>query len=112
MPIVDSLLNDPESIARAIELKQMKWRATGLLLAVTAVFVVVTVTTDGTGWAGYIEAAAEAAMVGGVADWFAVTALFRHPLRIPIPHTAIIPNRKDQIGRSLGSFVQDNFLND
>ena len=68
------------------------------------------ITTDGSGWSGYAEAAAEAAMVGGVADWFAVTALFRHPLRLPIPHTAIIPNRKDQIGESLGDFVQDNFL--
>ena len=88
----------------------MKLRATGLLLAVTALFVVMRITTDGDGWAGYVEAAAEAAMVGGVADWFAVTALFRHPLGIPIPHTAIIPNRKDQIGASLGTFVQDHFL--
>ena len=88
----------------------MKWRATGLLLVVAAVFIVVRTTTDSDGWAGYVEAAAEAAMVGGVADWFAVTALFRHPLGIPIPHTAIIPNRKDQIGRSLGTFVQENFL--
>src|SRR3569833_139943 len=50
-------------------------------------------------------------MVGGVADWFAVTALFRHPLGIPIPHTAIVPSRKDRVGRSLGNFVQKNFLN-
>lgn len=88
----------------------MKWRATGLLVAAATVFVVMRVATDGTGWAGYVTAAAEAAMVGGVADWFAVTALFRHPLGIPIPHTAIIPRRKDQIGQSLGTFVQDNFL--
>ena len=67
-------------------------------------------TTDGDGWSGYAIAVAEAAMVGGVADWFAVTALFRHPLGLPIPHTAIIPKRKDQIGASLGEFVQDNFL--
>ena len=49
-------------------------------------------------------------MVGALADWFAVTALFRHPLGLPIPHTAIIPKRKDEIGRSLGEFVQGNFL--
>ena len=66
--------------------------------------------TDGDGWAGYVEAAAEAAMIGGLADWFAVTALFKHPLGIPIPHTAIIPRRKDAIGASLGEFVQDNFF--
>jgi uncharacterized membrane-anchored protein YjiN (DUF445 family) len=61
-------------------------------------------------WVGYIRATAEAAMVGGVADWFAITALFRHPLGVRIPHTAIIPQRKDRIGRSLGNFVQNNFL--
>lgn len=97
---------------RAADLRRMKRRATGLLLAATALFVILRITTDGDGWSGYVEAAAEAAMVGGVADWFAVTALFRHPLRLPIPHTAIIPTRKDQIGASLGTFVQDNFLND
>ncbi len=97
---------------RAADLRRMKWRASGLLVAVTVLFVVMRSVTDGSGWAGYVEAAAEAAMVGGVADWFAVTALFRHPLGIPIPHTAIIPNRKDQIGHSLGTFVQDNFLDD
>jgi len=95
---------------RRKELRKHKTRATGLLLFATAIFLVLIITTDGSGWTGYAEAAAEAAMVGGVADWFAVTALFRHPLRLPIPHTAIIPNRKDQIGESLGDFVQDNFL--
>ena len=95
---------DPASLRRA------KRRATGLLLAAAALFVVMRVLTDGDGWAGYVEAAAEAAMIGGLADWFAVTALFRHPLGIPIPHTAIIPRRKDAIGASLGEFVQDNFF--
>ena len=61
-------------------------------------------------WVGYVRAAAEAGMVGGLADWFAVTALFRRPLGLPIPHTAIIPRRKDEIGRSLGEFVETNFL--
>jgi uncharacterized membrane-anchored protein YjiN (DUF445 family) len=61
-------------------------------------------------WLAYVFATAEAAMVGGLADWFAVTALFRHPLGVPVPHTAIIPARKDQVGRSLGGFVQRHFL--
>lgn len=85
-------------------------RATALLVVATIVYVVMRITTDGAGWAGYVEAGAEAAMVGGIADWFAVTALFKHPLRLPIPHTAIVPKRKDEIGRALGEFVQDNFL--
>ena len=72
---------DQEDEHRRSELRKHKARATGLLLFATAAFVVVVITTDGTGWAGYAEAGAEAAMVGGVADWFAVTALFRHPLR-------------------------------
>ena len=61
-------------------------------------------------WVGYVGAAAEAGMVGALADWFAVTALFRHPLRIPIPHTAIIKRKKDQLGEGLGTFVRENFL--
>jgi uncharacterized membrane-anchored protein YjiN (DUF445 family) len=60
---------------------------------------------------GYVQAGAEAAMVGGVADWFAVTALFRRPLGLPIPHTALIVERKDQFAATLGQFVQENFLN-
>ncbi len=62
------------------------------------------------GWLGYVQATAEAAMVGGLADWFAVTALFRHPLGIPIPHTAIISTRKDRFGATLGSFIAESFL--
>ncbi|MDH3753331.1 MAG: DUF445 domain-containing protein [Acidimicrobiia bacterium] len=94
---------------RAVDLRRMKTRATMLLVATTAAFLVLRV-GGADGWRGYAIASAEAAMVGGLADWFAVTALFRHPLRIPIPHTAIIPTRKDQIGESLGDFVQQNFL--
>ena len=60
---------------------------------------------------GYVQAGAEASMVGGVADWFAVTALFRRPLGLPIPHTALIVERKDQFAATLGQFVQENFLN-
>jgi uncharacterized membrane-anchored protein YjiN (DUF445 family) len=90
-------------------LRRMKAVALSLLFAAAAVFVVTT-RHGGGGWVGYVRAFSEAAMVGALADWFAVTALFRHPLGIPIPHTAIIPHRKDQIGRSLGEFVEGNFL--
>ncbi|MEN9645319.1 MAG: hypothetical protein RL238_1988 [Actinomycetota bacterium] len=90
--------------------RRMKALALGLLLFVTAVFIVAKSQEDAHTWVGYVRALAEAAMVGALADWFAVTALFRHPLGVPIPHTAIIPNRKDQIGASLGDFVQENFL--
>ncbi|RNI20350.1 DUF445 domain-containing protein [Flexivirga caeni] len=85
----------------------MRLIATSLLAIAAVIFVV----THGHGglW-GYVNAAAEAAMVGAVADWFAVTALFRHPLGLKVPHTAIIPERKDSIGHSLEDFVTDNFL--
>src|SRR6478752_10608105 len=88
----------------------MKATATGLLVAVTIVFLLARWGEESHGWLGYLRAFAEAAMVGALADWFAVTALFRHPLGIPIPHTAIIPNRKDETGRTLGEFVETNFL--
>jgi len=91
-------------------LRRMKVVATAMFLTVTAIYVIARVTGDDTGVNGYVRAFAEAAMVGALADWFAVTALFRRPLGLPIPHTAIIPHRKDQIGRSLGEFVQGEFL--
>ena len=91
-------------------LRRMKRFATGLLVLAAVVFLVARSQEEHHSWVGYVRAFAEAAMVGALADWFAVTALFRHPLGIPIPHTAIVPKRKDQIGRSLGEFVQDNFL--
>lgn len=92
------------------QLTGMKRRATVLLLVAAVTFVVARLLEDDHGWLGWVRAAAEAAMVGGLADWFAVTALFRRPLGLPIPHTAIVPTRKDQIGESLGAFVQENFL--
>ncbi len=95
---------------RAAQLRQMKRRATGLLVAVSAVFVALAVQPSEAAWVGYALASAEGSMVGGLADWFAVTALFRHPLGIPIPHTAIIRRRKDQFAETLGAFVRDNFL--
>ena len=96
-------------LEKARALRRMKAVALSMLLAAAVVFVVTT-RHGGEGWVGYVRAFAEAAMVGALADWFAVTALFRYPLGIPIPHTAIIPHRKDQIGRSLGEFVEGNFL--
>jgi len=82
-----------------------------MLGGVTIVFLLVTALGGHSTTAGYVQATAEAAMVGGLADWFAVTALFRHPLGIPIPHTAIIVERKDRFAETLGEFVQDSFLN-
>jgi uncharacterized membrane-anchored protein YjiN (DUF445 family) len=96
---------------RARRLAAARRRAAALLAAVTAVFVAVTVAGVHGTLLGYVQAGAEAAMVGGVADWFAVTALFRRPLGLPIPHTALIVERKDQFAATLGQFVQENFLN-
>ncbi len=88
----------------------MRRFATGLLVAMALLFAVARMLeTAHPGW-GYVRSFAESAMVGGLADWFAVTALFRHPLGIPIPHTAIIPRNKDRIGDSLAAFLRDNFL--
>jgi len=92
----------------------MKLIATGFLVLATITYVLARwAESRGAGtWAGYVQAAAEAGMVGAIADWFAVTALFRRPLGLPIPHTAIIPTRKDALGRNLGEFVGENFLSD
>src|ERR1700721_2352568 len=96
---------------RTRRLAAARRRATALLGAVTVLFVVVTAVGAHGTFLSYLQAGAEAAMVGGVADWFAVTALFRHPLGLPIPHTAVIVERKDQFAATLGQFVQENFLN-
>src|SRR5579859_1759573 len=102
---------EPESVAvRTRRLAAARRRATALLAGVAALFLGVTVAgVHGTAL-GYVQAGAEAAMVGGIADWFAVTALFRRPLGLPIPHTALIVERKDQFAATLGQFVQENFL--
>lgn len=91
-------------------LRQMRRVATGLLIAVSILYVIAYVLERTHPWVAYVRAFAEAAMVGALADWFAVTALFRHPLGIPIPHTAVIPRSKDRIGEGLGRFVEENFL--
>jgi uncharacterized membrane-anchored protein YjiN (DUF445 family) len=88
----------------------MKVVATGLLVVMAAVFLATRALEPGYPWLGYVKSFAEAAMVGGLADWFAVTALFRHPLGLPIPHTAIIPRNKDRIGEALANFLRENFL--
>jgi uncharacterized membrane-anchored protein YjiN (DUF445 family) len=98
------------SIERAAALRRMKLVAGSLLLGAAVIYVLCRTVGHGSGVWGYVQAAAEASMVGGLADWFAVTALFRHPMRLPIPHTAIIPNKKDQIGEGLAGFVQQYFL--
>ncbi len=97
---------------RAKELAKMKRMATGLLLLMLIVFIVSRVFHGQFIWLGFVEATAEAAMVGALADWFAVTALFRYPLGMKIPHTAIIPNKKDGIAAQFGDFVQQNFLSE
>ncbi len=99
---------------RRRDLVRMKGRATALLLLAAAVYLLArrAEDADSPAWVGFARAAAEAGMVGGLADWFAVTALFRRPLGLPIPHTAIIPTRKDALGRSLSDFVGANFLSE
>ena len=104
-----TVLMGVEDPTRVRDLRRMKTTASGFL-AVTAAVFLATFALPGTTAVGFLRAAAEAGMVGGLADWFAVTALFRHPLGLPIPHTALIPNRKDQLGAQLGDFVTTNFL--
>jgi uncharacterized membrane-anchored protein YjiN (DUF445 family) len=112
MPVapVSGVVGEPMEL-RVRRLAAARRRATALLAGVTVVFVAVTVAGVRGTVPGYVQAGAEAAMIGGVADWFAVTALFRRPLGLPIPHTALIVERKDQFAATLGQFVQENFLN-
>jgi uncharacterized membrane-anchored protein YjiN (DUF445 family) len=105
---------DPQADAeRVAALRRMKVVALSFLVGATVVFLACRwAQAHGTApvWVGYVGSAAEAGMVGALADWFAVTALFKHPLGIPIPHTAIIKRKKDQLGEGLGTFVRENFL--
>ena len=104
---------DPETDAERLRsLRKMKGVALGFLIGATVIFLVCAaiLSRGGSSWLGYVRAAAEAGMVGALADWFAVTALFRHPMGLPIPHTAIIKRKKDQLGEGLGTFVRENFL--
>src|SRR5688500_8320139 len=106
-PALRQIVDDAE---KKKQLTHMQRLATGLLVLACLIFLLTHLLEPRYPWLGWIRATAEAAMIGGLADWFAVTALFRHPLGIPIPHTAIVPNRKDQVGRILGGFVQRHFM--
>jgi uncharacterized membrane-anchored protein YjiN (DUF445 family) len=99
-PVVDA--------QRRADLRRMRLVATGLLVLAAVVYVLTRGHEEG--WLGFVNAGAEASMVGAFADWFAVTAIFRHPLGLPIPHTALIPRKKEMIGRSLEEFVGENFM--
>ncbi|GAA3810295.1 MULTISPECIES: DUF445 domain-containing protein [Amycolatopsis] len=104
----------PDQEGKRRALRRMKLVALAFLLGATVIFLLTTWAQSAgwPGWVGYVRAAAEAGMVGALADWFAVTALFRRPLGLPIPHTAIIPSKKNMIGSSLGEFVGTNFLSE
>ena len=108
-PTGDHAADQAADVRRAHALRRMRAVALGLLLLAALVFVL---THDRDGFWGFVNAGAEASMVGAIADWFAVTALFRHPLGLPIPHTALIPRRKDELGRGLEEFVGENFLSE
>ena len=108
-PIGVTAAADSESTQRRA-LRRHRLLATGLLLLMAALFVATRFVTEPDDWVLLVQAGAEAALVGGLADWFAVTALFRRPLGLPIPHTAIVPRHKDRIGEGLGRFVERNFL--
>ncbi|HEY5882180.1 MAG TPA: DUF445 domain-containing protein [Nakamurella sp.] len=107
----EQLFSPSDEIKRRA-LRKMKVIATGALVLMAIIFVIAFSLEDQYPWLGYVRAMAEAGMVGALADWFAVTALFRRPLGLPIPHTAIIPTRKDAIGSSLSEFVATNFLSE
>src|SRR5438105_2789760 len=100
----------PDDAERQARLDAMKRRATALLGVALLIFVGASLYEGQFPWLGYVRATAEASLVGGLADWFAVTALFRHPLGLPIPHTAIVATRKERIAQILGNFVQNHFL--
>ncbi len=104
------MFSRPRARATLSDARGMKIFATGMLVAAAALYVACRIIGDVHPVIGFIKAFAEAGMVGGMADWFAVTALFRHPLGLPIPHTAIIPTNKDRIGDTLALFLRDNFL--
>lgn len=110
MPRTPMTQLSPADQERLRALRRMKAVALGALVFMAVVFVFAFAFQQRFDGLAYVRAAAEGGMVGALADWFAVTALFRRPLGLPIPHTAIIPNRKDEIGRSLGEFVETNFL--
>lgn len=102
----------PADFERLAQLRRMQAIALGLLGLMAVVFIVSFALQERYPWLGFVRAASEGGMVGALADWFAVTALFRHPLGIRIPHTNLISSKKDEIGAGLGSFIEENFLAD
>jgi len=109
-PTASPLLPTRENDPRRAGLRRMRLFATLLLVLMTAIFIATTIIKVDWPWVPYVRAFAEAGMVGACADWFAIVALFRRPLGLPIPHTGIVPNNKDRIGRALGNFITNNFL--
>jgi uncharacterized membrane-anchored protein YjiN (DUF445 family) len=106
--VISMITPDPAADeARRRGLRRMRTIAVSLLVFAAVVYVA---TRGQGGFLGFVNAGAEASMVGAIADWFAVTALLKHPLGIPVPHTALIPKRKDELGRGLEEFVGENFL--
>lgn len=101
-----------ENVNKKTQLKKYKWIATGLFLFMASIFIITIILQkeNNADWIGYVRAFSEAAMVGALADWFAVTALFHYPMGLKIPHTNLIQNSKEKIGDNLGNFVVDNFL--
>ncbi len=109
-PTIPVLGGDPALDAeRRAALRRMRTVAVGLLLLAAVVYLL---TLERDGVLGFVNAGAEAAMVGAIADWFAVVAIFKHPLGIPVPHTALIPKRKEMFGRALEEFVGENFMSE
>src|SRR3974390_2154896 len=100
----------PAEQRRARLLVMGKRRATGLLALAAVIFILSTLYVNQAHWLGWVQATAVASLVGGLADWFAVTALFRRPLGLPIPHPAIVVERKGRFAATIGSFVQESFL--
>ncbi len=106
-PVLDLGADPEQDEIRRAGLRRMRTLAVSLLLLAAAVYLL---TLGEDGFLGFVNAGAEASMVGAIADWFAVTALFKHPMGIPVPHTALVPKRKEELGRSLEDFVGANFL--
>lgn len=104
------ITDDGAATAQRRALRRHRSFATALLIAMGAIYLGATWSGAGGFWIDLLRAGTEAALVGGLADWFAVTALFRHPLGLPIPHTAVIPRNKDRIGQGLGTFIERHFL--
>ncbi|HWT43338.1 MAG TPA: DUF445 family protein, partial [Sphingopyxis sp.] len=108
--MTDRTLHRPIGVAIPAKGSNIRVVATGLLVVMAFVFIGAKYFQDVHPAIGFVRAFAEAAMVGGLADWFAVTALFRHPMGLPIPHTAIVPRNKNRIGDTLARFLLTNFL--